>query len=113
MTFPELLAVTTSETLHVMPDPELAGRHPCHDSRFLTTFTEWDDMECPRDGIVMASMRDVLKQREEALRLVHSRNTLPRLYEAARDVIRCWEKGDLATAVRALDAACEAVQDVE
>lgn len=112
MTFPELLAVTTSETLHVMPDPELAGRHPCHDSRFLTTFTEWDD-DVFFTGRIIASMRDVLKQREEALRLVHSRNTLPRLYEAAREVIRCWEKGELTEAVRALDAACEAVHDVE
>jgi hypothetical protein len=87
MTFPELLEATNPEALHVLPDPKLAGKHPCHDSRFLATFTEWDDMEPPRDGIVVASMRDVLKQRQEALRLVHSRNTLPALYFAVREFL--------------------------
>jgi hypothetical protein len=87
MTFPELLEDTIPESLNVVPDPKLAGKHPLHDSRFLATFTKWDDMECPRDGIVVASMRDVLKQRQEALRLVHSRNTLPALYFAVREFL--------------------------
>jgi hypothetical protein len=109
MTFPELLEVTTPEAMHVMPDPELAGRHPFHDSRFLATFDRWDGNDCPADGFIVASMRDCQKQREEALRLTHSRNTLPALYLAARDVADnyCSEN------MQRLHAAIAAVHNVE
>lgn len=94
--------MTTLPPLQVLADPEWAGRHPCHDSRFITT----DDgvFEVPPDGAeiyeftgaqIVAAMRDCQHQAEYAKLFAAA----PELYAALCETVQLLDANAIALAL--------------